>query len=191
MLPAHHTLAKQRKITYAIELADNLAKITTMYRITTRKIPAIVLLGLLVSATSITGCSSQPPLRASANADKQAVVKTARKMLGVRYRYGGDSPHGGFDCSGLVHFSHKAAGVDVPRTTGQLYKAAMRISRSNLTPGDLVFFKIVKHRFVSHVGIYLGNGKFIHAPSSGKRVTISSLDEPYWQKHYTSAGRIF
>ena len=161
-----------------------------MQRITSPKIPAILLLGLLLSAATITGCSSQQP-RTTANADKQAVVKTARKMLGVRYRYGGNSPNSGFDCSGLVHFSHKSAGVEVPRTTGQLYKASMRISRRDLTPGDLVFFKIVKRRFVSHVGIYLGKGKFIHAPSSGKRVTISSLNEPYWQKHFTGAGRIF
>lgn len=150
---------------------------------------AIVVLGLFISAGVMSGCSSSTVRVGSA--DKQAVVKTARKMLGVRYHYGGNSPRSGFDCSGLVQFSHKAAGIDLPRTTGQLYKAAMRISRRDLTPGDLVFFRIVKHRLVSHVGIYLGKGKFIHAPSSGKRVTISSLNDPYWQKHFTSAGRIF
>ena len=111
-------------------------------------------------------------------------------MLGVKYRYGGTSPGRGFDCSGLVQYSHKAAGIKLPRTTGQQFKAAKRISRRYLKAGDLVFFKTAISRAVSHVGIYLGNNKFIHAPSSGKRVKISSMKEKYWRKRFTGAGRV-
>ena len=111
-------------------------------------------------------------------------------MLGVKYKYGGTNPSRGFDCSGLVQYSHKAAGVHLPRTTGQQYRASRPISRRYLKPGDLVFFKTVVSRAVSHVGIYLGNNKFIHAPSSGKRVKISSMNERYWRKRYTGAGRV-
>lgn len=76
-------------------------------------------------------------------------------MLGVKYRYGGTSPSRGFDCSGLVQYSHRAAGINLPRTTGQQYASAKRISRKYLRAGDLVFFKTSPSRSVSHVGIYL------------------------------------
>ena len=112
-------------------------------------------------------------------------------MLGVPYRYGGSSPSRGFDCSGLVQYAHNQAGIEVPRTTGEQYRAALPITRQALRPGDLVFFRTHKHRYVSHVGIYLGKGKFIHAPSSGKHVSIASLKDDYWRQRYTSGGRMF
>ncbi|MDH5601634.1 MAG: C40 family peptidase [Gammaproteobacteria bacterium] len=139
----------------------------------------------------ISACGSKP--RYSHNKisnDQLTVISTAKKMLGVKYRYGGTNPSRGFDCSGLVQYSHKAAGVHLPRTTGQQYRAATPISKRNLKPGDLVFFKIAVSRAVSHVGIYLGNSQFIHAPSSGKRVKISSMKEKYWRKRFTGAGRV-
>jgi len=139
----------------------------------------------------VSGCGSSPKYsRHKASGTKLTVVKTARKMLGVKYRYGGTHPNRGFDCSGLVQYSHKAAGVHLPRTTGQQYRASRPIQKRYLKPGDLVFFKIAVSRAVSHVGIYLGNNKFIHAPSSGKQVKISSMNERYWRKRFTGAGRV-
>ena len=141
-------------------------------------------------ALLMTACSSTSNYRArNANPDKYTVIKTAKNMLGVKYRYGGTSPRQGFDCSGLVQYSYKAAGINVPRTTRQQYKAVRPISRRYLRAGDLVFYKTSVSRAVSHVGIYLGNNQFIHAPSSGKRVKISSMLEKYWRKRFTGAGR--
>lgn len=147
---------------------------------------AIMALSLILSA-----CGSNPKYKNSRSAaNSQTVIKTAKKMLGVKYRYGGTSPGRGFDCSGLVQYSHKAAGIHIPRTTGLQYKAAKRISRRYIKAGDLVFFKTSVSRSISHVGIYLGNNKFIHAPSSGKRVKISSMKERYWKKRFSGAGRV-
>lgn len=146
----------------------------------------IVLISLSVA---ISACGSSPKY-ASSNQDKKAVITTAKKMLGVRYRYGGTSPAKGFDCSGLVQYSHKAGGIHLPRTTSQQYKASKPIAKKFLAPGDLVFFKTAVSRAISHVGIYLGNNLFIHAPSSGKKVKINSMKEKYWRKRFISAGRI-
>lgn len=117
-------------------------------------------------------------------------MKTAKNMLGVKYRYGGASPRRGFDCSGLVQYSHRSAGINLPRTTALQFKAVKRIQRKYLKAGDLVFFKTTPARSVSHVGIYLGENKFIHAPSSGKRVKINSIKEKYWRKRFSGAGRV-
>lgn len=147
---------------------------------------------IVMTSLTISACGGSPKYKyGKGSASKQSIVKTAKSMLGVRYRYGGTSPNKGFDCSGLVQYSHKAAGINLPRTTGQQYKAAKRISRKYLKAGDLVFFKTSVSRAISHVGIYLGNFKFIHAPSSGKRVKISSMKERYWRKRFIAAGRIF
>ena len=147
---------------------------------------AIVIFSLIVS-----GCGSNPKYsNIKASLTKQTVVTTAKRMLGVKYRYGGTSPNRGFDCSGLVQYSHRLAGINIPRTTSQQYRAAKRISKRYLKAGDLVFFKTTPSRGISHVGIYLGNNKFIHAPSSGKRVKISSMNDKYWRKRFRSAGRI-
>jgi len=139
----------------------------------------------------VSGCSSSPKYISNKSASsKYAVIKTAKKMLGVKYRYGGTSPGQGFDCSGLVQYSYKSAGIYLPRTTRQLYKAIRPVSRRYLKAGDLVFYKTSVSRAVSHVGIYLGNNQFIHAPSSGKRVKINSMQEKYWRKRFSGAGRV-
>lgn len=122
---------------------------------------------------------------------KKSVLVKAKSLLGKPYRYGGNHPSTGFDCSGFVQYSHAAAGIDLPRTTYQQLRATHPVSKQQLRPGDLVFFRISRKRYVSHVGIYLGNGKFIHSPSSGKHVSIAKLDNPYWKKAYSSAGRVF
>jgi cell wall-associated NlpC family hydrolase len=101
-------------------------------------------------------------------------------MIGTPYRYGGKN-RSGFDCSGLVQYAHSSAGVDVPRTTASQLAQARVPDRRNLLPGDLLFFEINGQKG-RHVGIYEGDGVFIHAPSSGKRVSRASLDNPFWRK---------
>ncbi len=150
-------------------------------------LPGILL--LLTSLFLLSACGSKGHHRHHDDA-RQTVIQTAKKLLGTPYVYGGNSPQRGFDCSGLVQYSHKAAGIQLPRTTRQLYRATKPVRRRSLQAGDLVFFRINPGRTVSHVGIYLGNGKFIHAPSSGKRVKISSLKDRYWTRHYLGAGRV-
>ena len=155
------------------------------------KIKILGLLAIIVFSLVLSGCGSSPKYKyGKTSANQQTVIQTAKKMLGVKYRYGGTSPSRGFDCSGLVQYSHRAAGINLPRTTGQQFASARRISRKYLRAGDLVFFKTSPSRAVSHVGIYLGNYKFIHAPSSGKRVKISSMKAKYWRKRYSGGGRV-
>lgn len=152
----------------------------------TRWVSGLLLLSLLLGA-----CGSKPYRPTVKSAERQEVIEAARGMLGVPYRYGESSPTRGFDCSGLVQYAHNQAGIEVPRTTGEQYRAALPINRQALRPGDLVFFRTHKQRYVSHVGIYLGKGKFIHAPSSGKHVSIASMKDDYWRQRYTSGGRMF
>ena len=152
------------------------------------KIKLITVLAIAGYSLLLSGCSSSPKYKSSSS--KQTIVKTAKKMLGVKYRYGGSSPKRGFDCSGLVQYTYKAAGMRLPRTTGQQFKATKWIARKYLEAGDLLFFKTSLSSAVSHVGIYLGKNKFIHAPSSGKRVKINSIKEKYWLKRFTSARRV-
>ena len=118
----------------------------------------------------------------------EKVVSIAAEFLGTPYRYGGDSPREGFDCSGLVFFSFEQMGLKVPRTAADQRKAAERVPRDDLEPGDLVFFRSSKGR-VDHVGIYAGDGRFIHAPNSGSVVSYAYLDDPYYRSHFVSAGR--
>ncbi|MFK5914887.1 MAG: C40 family peptidase [Woeseiaceae bacterium] len=151
----------------------------------------IRIISVLLLTALISSCGSQPKYNhKKASAKKSAVVSIAKKMLGVKYKYGGSSPKQGFDCSGLVQYSHKSIGKSLPRTTYQLYKSAKPVARRYLQKGDLVFFKTSVSRAVSHVGIYLGNNKFIHAPSSGKRVKINSMNEKYWRKRFAGGGRV-
>ena len=112
----------------------------------------------------------------------------AASLAGTRYRFGGTSPADGFDCSGLVHFSYReAAGVVLPRDTRSLRTATQRIDRAQLRPGDLIFFRLRGAH--GHVGIYAGDGRFVHAPSAGKRVRLENLDAPYWQARYAESRR--
>ncbi len=151
-------------------------------------LPFLLFIAIILTVASCS--SSRSYLSKEPSRSKYTVTKTAKSMLGVKYLYGGTSPNKGFDCSGLVQYSYKKAGIHIPRTTLQQYKATKPISRKYLKAGDLVFFKITVSRAVSHVGIYLGNNQFIHAPSSGKRVKISSMKNKYWRKRFTGAGRV-
>ncbi|HEX2139300.1 MAG TPA: C40 family peptidase [Woeseiaceae bacterium] len=110
----------------------------------------------------------------------------AVRQVGVPYRYGGRSTDG-FDCSGLVNFAYARAGKIVPRTTLQLWRQLHPVDTGDLRVGDVLFFDIEGK--VSHVGLYLGRGRFVHAPSSGREVTVALLDAPYYRHAFIRGGR--
>ena len=109
-------------------------------------------------------------------------------MVGVPYRYGGAHPDDGFDCSGLVYYSYSSNGQVVPRTSQAQFDAARKIPLAQAAEGDLLFFQ--DQEKLSHVGIYLGDGQFVHAPSSGDSVRVASVDAPYYQRHLVAVGRL-
>lgn len=114
----------------------------------------------------------------------------ALSMLGINYRYGGTSPETGLDCSGLVRYVFKEAwGTDLPRTSAEISRVGEKIDKVDLQPGDLVFYNTLRRGF-SHVGIYLGDRKFIHSPSAGGQVRIEDMDVAYWKKRFNGARRI-
>ncbi len=112
-------------------------------------------------------------------------MRTAKRYIGVRYLHGGTTPRG-FDCSGYVKYVYAKHDIDISRSTADQYRRGKRIPLSRAKPADLVFFKTRGGR-VSHVGIYLGNRSFIHAPSTGKRVSITSIDNRYWKRRFAGA----
>ena len=118
------------------------------------------------------------------------LVMQAMGLLGVPYRSGGTSEEKGFDCSGFVRYMYeKSVGLVLPRRAEEQAKVTEEINRSELKPGDLVFFNTLKRTF-SHVGIYVGDGKFIHAPRPGKAVRMDDMREAYWQKRFNGARRV-
>lgn len=112
----------------------------------------------------------------------------ALRMLGKPYRYGGASPSG-FDCSGLVQYSYRKAGLALPHNTDRQRSVSRAIKLAELRRGDLLFFNQEGKKY-GHVGLYVGGGKFVHAPSSGKSVRSDRLDSPYWRKHLSEARRL-
>jgi cell wall-associated NlpC family hydrolase len=116
-----------------------------------------------------------------------AVTRLALSLVGTPYVFGGETP-AGFDCSGLVFYTYVASGFDVPRTSLAQYRSARKIALADATPGDLVFFQ--DQAQLSHVGIYLGADRFVHAPATGRTVSIARLSEPYYQKHLVGVGRL-
>ncbi|RDU67688.1 hydrolase [Helicobacter didelphidarum] len=114
--------------------------------------------------------------------------KRAHEYLGVPYKWGGESSSG-FDCSGLVRAVYKLNGMSLPRTSRDQFNTGSFVLKSNLQIGDLVFFTTNNGQAVNHVGIYIGNGKFIHAPGKGKKVVIANLDSSYWKKVYRGARK--
>jgi murein DD-endopeptidase len=158
-------------------------------------IPGVKLV-LTILVLALAGCASAPyrapaassgATRPTAELREQAATH-AQRMIGKPYRYGGSSP-AGFDCSGLVLYSYKQAGLSLPHQTAQQRSASRPIKLAELRPGDLLFFNQEGKKF-GHVAIYVGGGKFVHAPSSGKSVKTDRLDSPYWKKHLSEARRI-
>jgi cell wall-associated NlpC family hydrolase len=120
----------------------------------------------------------------------EKIVVLASDLIGIRYRRRGDNPQTGFDCSGFVDYVFReGVGLVLPHGSRAISKAGMPVTRDELEPGDLVFFKTMRHAF-SHVGIYLGDHMFIHAPRSGKTVRIDNLRKRYWARRYDGARRI-
>jgi cell wall-associated NlpC family hydrolase len=120
----------------------------------------------------------------------QDVAIFALGLIGVDYHFGGETPASGVDCSGLVRYVFsQTTGISLPRTSAQMGKVGARVARVDLVPGDLVFFN-TRHFVNSHVGIYLGDNRFVHAPSRGSEVRIASLADAYWRKRFDGARRL-
>ncbi|MFD0740440.1 C40 family peptidase [Lysobacter koreensis] len=163
-------------------------------------------LGALVLGAALAGCGGGrenvrqrppvPPTRSWATvapadpAAANAVLMRAISLVGTPYRYGGNTPDGGFDCSGLVNYVYRdMLDLRLPRTSRDLAGwQGPRIAPDRLAAADLVFFGSAGA--VSHVGIYVGEGRFVHAPSSGGTVRLDHLDGPYWRDHYSGAKRV-
>jgi len=120
---------------------------------------------------------------------KNRVIKIAKQFLGVPYRFGGNSPRTGLDCSAYVQEVYGILDVDLPRTARDIYKVGRYVKRNQLSIGDLVFFRTYA-RYPSHVGIYIGGDKFIHASSRSRKVTIDNINLNYYRKRYIGAKRI-
>lgn len=119
------------------------------------------------------------------------IIQTADSFIGVPYRWGGESVEEGFDCSGFTMTVYKLNGLDLPRSSQAQWQTGIPVSRNRLQKGDLVFFRTTRSKNISHVGIYAGNGRFIHAPGRGDHVQSASLDNRYFRTHYTGAKTYF
>lgn len=140
--------------------------------------------------------SASPPLASPSETLDQAIVFTAMQNLGIPYRWGGTSPVTGFDCSGLIQYVLAQNGLNIGRTSWDQYQAVVKVARTNLVPGDLVFFNTYATG-PSHVGIYIGayprlgyQQAFIDAPAPGQVVMVQSLNNVYWASHYYGAGSV-
>ena len=119
---------------------------------------------------------------------KDRLLRVARRMLAVPYRFGGTTLWG-LDCSGFVQKTFAFLDLDLPRSAREQFREGAKVSKADLSPGDLVFFRTYA-KYASHVGIYLGDNRFVHASSRDRKVTIDSLDTPYYMKHYLGAKRL-
>lgn len=114
----------------------------------------------------------------------------AMTMIGIRYKFGGNGPESGLDCSGLVRYVFKEVlNKELPRTSQEISQVGQKVDLKDLRPGDLVFYNTLRRSF-SHVGIYLGDNKFVHAPSAGGEVRIERMDIGYWRSRFNGARRI-
>lgn len=163
---------------------------------------AIRPLVVLCCAIALSGCGGSrqrpgplprftPSTRHPGEVDANDILFRAIGLVGTPYRYGGNTPQGGFDCSGLVDYVFRdVAGIILPRTAQQISEIpAPQVDRDRLESGDLLFFRH-RGRRIAHVGIYVGNGRFVHAPNEGGTVRLDRLDDSYWNEHYAFAKRI-
>lgn len=154
--------------------------------IAARSLPLVLILAGLAACTPF-----RPGIPGgAATADPgSTLLLAAQSRIGAPYRYGGSGPDA-FDCSGLVSYAYQQIGVAVPRTAAQQFAAATPVQRGELRPGDLVFFRL-QSREVSHVGIYAGDGRFVHAPQRGGNVRMASLDDDFFRRSFAGAGRLY
>jgi cell wall-associated NlpC family hydrolase len=161
------------------------------------RIPLLALaLGLM--AVAVARAEDEPPpalqqsqtLLEKASSSIEATLNTALDLLGIRYRWGGSKPESGFDCSGFVgHVFREGLGLDLPRSARELSRTGEPVAKDELQPGDLVFFNTMRRAF-SHVGIYLGDNLFVHAPHRGAYVRVDDMSGRYWTKHFNGARRV-
>jgi len=164
---------------------------------------------MILSAVLLSvACAPQRTVTQGSSAEKKPVARVATHqsaskelaedvlfrafgLVGTPYKYGGNTPESGFDCSGLIKYVYDdTVGLQLPRTTsGMMHTQAPAVPRNQLRSGDIVFFATSGGRRVSHAGIYVGESRFVHAPSSGGTVRLDSLDSPYWKKAYLQAKR--
>jgi len=144
---------------------------------------------LLISVLTLSACASVSvkPVTGYTPSVGEKAAKTAQSMIGRPYKYKGDSP-AGFDCSGLVRYSYLAAGVEAPHGTEYLLRVTKAVSIRSARKGDLLFFN-ESGKKASHVGIYTGNNRFVHAPSTGNKVREDSVSDPYWKKSFLEVRR--
>lgn len=161
-------------------------------------------LALMLLAALLSACASRTPpapvVRApivfgsaqASSPEAEDVLFRALGLVGTPYRWGGNTPDSGFDCSGLIGYVYRdAAGISLPRTTREMITMqAADVGKEGLQSGDLVFFATNGGSQVSHAGIYVGEGRFVHAPATGGTVKLDSLSKAYWQKAYLSAKRV-
>ncbi len=150
----------------------------------------------IILISSAGGCASvqtpppPPPQPVAARAERAEALLQTLLALGLDYRYGGSSRETGFDCSGLVaHVYQEAWGIRMPRNTLEQSRRGVPVALQDLEAGDLVFYNTLNRPF-SHVGIYVGDGRFVHAPKSGARVRVESLKSAYWMQRYNGARRV-
>jgi cell wall-associated NlpC family hydrolase len=147
---------------------------------------------LILSILLLLGACSTAPTRQYAATDDQMndLVMYTVSLADTPYRYGGNSANGGFDCSGFVgHVYRHTLGVSLPRTSREISRVGKSISLGELSPGDLVFYN-TQHASFSHVGIYVGDGKFVHSPRTGESVRTEDMQMRYWKARYEGARRI-
>lgn len=154
--------------------------------------PKFIYLYLL--SLALVGCASVDDERVSGHAStpatRPALVNYAHSLIGIPYKFGGVSPKTGFDCSGLVmHVYSKKAGISLPHNAKSISEHGRRIARKDLRPGDLVFYNTLGDDY-SHVGVYIGKDKFIHSPSSGKKVGIVDMKMSYWKQRFNGVRRL-
>jgi cell wall-associated NlpC family hydrolase len=141
----------------------------------------------------LVGCATDPYVHRRHTPDvttvnaRPPVVSVALAQIDRPYRYGGHDPQG-FDCSGLVYYAYQHNGIAIPRTSREQHRRARPVRLQEITPGDLLFFRERK-RGTSHVGLYVGEGRFVHASTSERAVILSQLDNPYWKQRLVSVGR--
>ncbi len=155
---------------------------------------------LLICLALLSACSSHSPTPPAFDPVPQQVLGgqaddvmfRALGLVGTPYRYGGNTPQTGFDCSGLIGFVYRdAAGIQLPRSTREMVaQRTPRVASDALQSGDLVFFATNGARQVNHAGIYVGEGRFVHAPSSGGTVRLDRLDQAYWRNSFLEARRV-
>jgi cell wall-associated NlpC family hydrolase len=153
------------------------------------------------SSLLFSGCSSTPTRKVASlnriakfkedtSVGTEGISISAMGLVGVPYRFGGNTPAGGFDCSGLiVYVYNNSAGIKLPRTVQGMSRVGKTIQNEAPAPGDLVFFNTTGERY-SHAGIYVGHGRFVHAPSKGGTVRLDQISSPYWAARYTESRRI-